>query len=48
MLEVGTTCWRAEAAPRASLLVDMEPYLAAVKAAMSQASRSIHLPELDL
>ena len=42
MLEVGTTCWRAEVAPRAALLVDMEPYLAAAKAAMSQASRSIH------
>lgn len=42
MLEVGTTCWRAEVAPRAALLVDMEPYLAAAKAAMSQASRTIH------
>ncbi|RZJ45973.1 MAG: phospholipase [Brevundimonas sp.] len=42
MLEVGTTCWRAEIAPRAALLVDMEPYLDAAKAAMSQASRSIH------
>lgn len=42
MLEAGTTCWRVETAPRAALLVDMEPYLAAAKAAMSGATRSIH------
>lgn len=42
MLEAGTTCWRLETAPRASLLVDMEPYLAAAKAAFQKASRSIH------
>lgn len=42
MLEAGTTCWRVETAPRAALLVDMEPYLAAAKAAMSKATRTIH------
>lgn len=42
MLEAGTTCWRVETAPRAALLVDMEPYLAAAKAAMSKATRSIY------
>ncbi len=42
MLEAGTTCWRVETAPRAALLVDMEPYLAAAKAAMSKATRSVH------
>jgi len=42
MLEAGTTCWRVETAPRAALLVDMEPYLAAARAAMSRATRSIY------
>lgn len=42
MLESGTTCWRVETAPRAALLVDMQPYLAAAKAAMAKATRSIH------
>ena len=42
MLEAGTTCWRLETAQRAALLVDMEPYLAAAKAAMSKATRTIH------
>ena len=42
MLEAGTTCWRVETAPRAALLVDMEPYLAAAKAAMSKAARTVH------
>lgn len=42
MLEAGTTCWRVESAPRVALLVDMDPYLAAAKAAMSQATRTIH------
>jgi phosphatidylserine/phosphatidylglycerophosphate/cardiolipin synthase-like enzyme len=43
MLEPGLTCWRVDAAPRASFLVDMEPYLAAVKAMLEKATRSIHL-----
>ncbi|MBB5745188.1 phospholipase D-like domain-containing protein [Brevundimonas variabilis] len=42
MLEADTTCWRLETAQRAALLVDMEPYLAATKAAMSKATRTIH------
>ena len=42
MLEPGSTCWRVDVAPRASLLVDMEPYLAAAKAAFEKATRSIH------
>ena len=42
MLEAGTTCWRVETAPRAALLVDMQPYLAAARAAMSRATRSIY------
>lgn len=42
MLKAGTTCWRVETAPRVALLVDMEPYLAAAKAAMTRATRSIH------
>ncbi len=35
--------WRLERAPRASVLVDTEEYFAAAKAAMSRATRSIHL-----
>ncbi|CAN5172599.1 phospholipase D-like domain-containing protein [soil metagenome] len=42
MLDVETTCWRVETARRATLLVDMEPYLAAAKAAMGKANTSIH------
>ncbi|MDB5421015.1 MAG: hypothetical protein JWR59_962 [Brevundimonas sp.] len=42
MLEPGSTCWRVDVAPRASFLVDMEPYLAAAKAALEKATRSIH------
>ncbi|MET3780749.1 phosphatidylserine/phosphatidylglycerophosphate/cardiolipin synthase-like enzyme [Brevundimonas sp. 1080] len=42
MLEAGTTCWRVDAVPRVALLVDMEPYLAAAKAAMENATRSIY------
>lgn len=42
MLDVGTTCWRAQIAPRSALLMDMEPYLAAAKSAMTQATRTIH------
>ncbi len=43
MLDVGTTCWRAEVAPRAraAVLVKRAPYLPAAKAAVNQASRSI-------
>ncbi|HEY2480810.1 MAG TPA: phospholipase D-like domain-containing protein [Caulobacteraceae bacterium] len=35
--------WRSGAAPRASVLVDIEAYYAAAKAAMERAQRSIHL-----
>ena len=42
MLEVGSTCWTSEVAPRASILVDMEPYLAAARAAFRSARSSIH------
>ncbi|WGM47112.1 Cardiolipin synthase B [Brevundimonas sp. NIBR10] len=42
MLEAGSTCWRVERAPRATLLLDMEPYLAAAKGAMLRATRTIH------
>ena len=42
ILEPGSTCWRADVAPNAALLVDMETYLAAAKAAMQGAMRSIH------
>lgn len=42
MLEAGTTCWRVETAPRVTMLVDMDPYLAAARAAMAGATRSIH------
>lgn len=42
MLKAGVTCWRVEAAPRVALMVDMEPYLEAARAAMASATRSIH------
>jgi phosphatidylserine/phosphatidylglycerophosphate/cardiolipin synthase-like enzyme len=42
MLEPGSTCWRVDIASRASLLVDMEPYLNAAKEALEKAARSIH------
>lgn len=43
LLQAGTTCWRAEAAPRATLLIDMADYFAAARAAMLQARSTIHL-----
>jgi phosphatidylserine/phosphatidylglycerophosphate/cardiolipin synthase-like enzyme len=43
LLQPGATCWAVEIAPRASLLLDTADYLAAAKAAMSKARRSIHL-----
>ncbi|MGV9009985.1 phospholipase D-like domain-containing protein [Brevundimonas sp.] len=42
MLKAGVTCWRVETAPRAALLVDMDPYLQAARAVMASATRSIH------
>jgi phosphatidylserine/phosphatidylglycerophosphate/cardiolipin synthase-like enzyme len=42
LLEPGSTCWRVETASRASLLVDMESYLVAARAALARATRSIH------
>jgi phosphatidylserine/phosphatidylglycerophosphate/cardiolipin synthase-like enzyme len=42
MLKAGVTCWRVETAPRAALLVDMEPYLEAARTVMASARRSIH------
>jgi|GEM_PF-4487446 len=41
MLKAGVTCWRVETAPRAALLVDMEPYLEAARTVMASARRSI-------
>ena len=38
-----STVWRLEQARRAAVLVDMEVYFKAVRAAMSKATRSIHL-----
>ncbi len=43
LLKAGSTCWRVERADRATLLIDVENYLAAAKAMMLRASRSIHL-----
>jgi phosphatidylserine/phosphatidylglycerophosphate/cardiolipin synthase-like enzyme len=43
MLAAGTTCWRAERAPRAALLIDMEAYFDAAMDAMSRAKHCVHL-----
>jgi phosphatidylserine/phosphatidylglycerophosphate/cardiolipin synthase-like enzyme len=43
LLSPGTTCWRAETAPRAALLIDMEAYFDAAKDAMGRAKHSVHL-----
>ena len=43
LLKPGSTCWRRETANRAGLIIDMQDYFAAAKAAMLKARRSIHL-----
>jgi phosphatidylserine/phosphatidylglycerophosphate/cardiolipin synthase-like enzyme len=43
LLTPGTTCWRAETASRAALLIDMEAYFDAAKEAMGRAKHCIHL-----
>ena len=54
LLKPGTTCWQAERTPRASVLIDVEAYFAAVKSAISRARRSVHVlgwafnPKTDL
>ncbi len=42
LLRDGQTCWRTARANHAALLVDMEDYFVAVKAAMREARHSIH------
>ncbi len=42
LLQEGQTCWRIARADRAALLVDMESYFEAAKAAMLKARHSIH------
>ncbi len=42
LLREGDTCWRVRRAGRAALLVDMDCYFEAAKAAMQRARRSIH------
>ena len=39
----GSTCWRVEASHRVALLVDNEPYYAALHAALLAAKRSVHI-----
>jgi phosphatidylserine/phosphatidylglycerophosphate/cardiolipin synthase-like enzyme len=43
LLAPGTTCWRAEKAARAALLIDMEAYFDAAMDAMSRAKHCVHL-----
>lgn len=43
LLTAGTTCWRVEQAPRAALLIDIDAYFAAAKAALLKARSTIHL-----
>ena len=43
LLAPGSTCWRAETASRAALLIDMEVYFDAAKEAMSRAKHCVHL-----
>lgn len=43
LLKAGETCWRAEQAERAALLIDMAEYFLAAKAAMLKARRTIYL-----
>jgi phosphatidylserine/phosphatidylglycerophosphate/cardiolipin synthase-like enzyme len=43
LLQPGLTCWRTARAERAAFLLDNSTYFSAAKAAMLQASRSIHL-----
>jgi phosphatidylserine/phosphatidylglycerophosphate/cardiolipin synthase-like enzyme len=43
LLKPGSTCWRRETADRAGLIIDMQDYFAAARAAMLKARRSIHL-----
>ena len=43
LLTPGSTCWRAETASRAALLIDMEAYFDAAKEAMRRAKHCVHL-----
>jgi phosphatidylserine/phosphatidylglycerophosphate/cardiolipin synthase-like enzyme len=43
LIEAGTTCWRKAQADRASVLVDVAAYLAAVREACLRARSSIHI-----
>jgi len=43
LLNAGTTCWRAERANRAAVLIDMADYFKAAKAAFLTARSTIHL-----
>ena len=43
LLTPGTTAWKTASAPRAALLIDMETYFDAAKAAMSAAKHCVHL-----
>lgn len=43
ILVPGSTCWRTEASPRVALLMDNEPYYAALFSALLAAERSIHI-----
>lgn len=43
LLIPSSTCWRTARADRAGLIVDVERYYAAAKAAMAKAERSIHI-----
>lgn len=41
LLKIDTTCWRADVAPRAAIIVDVADYFAAVKSAIRKAKRSV-------
>jgi phosphatidylserine/phosphatidylglycerophosphate/cardiolipin synthase-like enzyme len=43
LLKQGTTCWRTERTPRAAVFIDVEDYFAAVKSAISKATRSVYI-----
>jgi phospholipase D1/2 len=47
ILEPGKTCWRAEPASRASVLIDGEAYFAALRSALLQARRQILIAGWD-
>ncbi len=47
LLQAGTTCWRASAAARATLLVDADEYFTALRAALLQARRQILIAGWD-